>query len=115
MSSLETVNVLLGAGANVNASAAPNEGVTALQAAAINGQMEIFLILLKAGANVNAPGAMEDGRTALEGAAEHGRLDMLQLLLNAGATHDEPSCEKAEKLAAGNGHYVVAKLLKGLY
>ncbi|KAF8250355.1 ankyrin [Wilcoxina mikolae CBS 423.85] len=102
------------AGADVNAPAAEERGITALQGAAIQGNLRIAVMLLKAGADVNAPPAEYGGRKALEGAAEHGRLDMVQLLLNAGAkldaSEDGRNC-KAMKLAKSEGHITVARLL----
>ncbi len=103
------------AGADVNAPAADEYGLTALQGAAIRGYIGIALILLEAGADVNAPGASHEGRTALEGAAEHGRLDMVQLLLNAGAgtsASGNSRYGRAIELAEGNGHHAIAGLLK---
>jgi len=76
------VEYLISTSVDVNEKPAETEGVTALQAAAIRGHMEIALKLLDAGANVNTPAAESNGRTAIEGAAEHGRLDMVKLLIN---------------------------------
>ena len=72
---------LLERGANCNASAADSKGATALQAAAIGGNLQITFMLLKAGADINAAAAESNGRSALETAAEHGRLDIVSLLL----------------------------------
>lgn len=83
MSSL--VKELLERGAAVNCRAYPEQGATALQFAAMNGNFEILNILLEAGANINALPGDWFGRTAIEGAAEHGRLDMVVYLLEAGA------------------------------
>lgn len=109
------IEVLLEAGANINAPAAFKCGLTALQGAAICGHLNIALRFLELGADVNAAPAVIDGRTALDGAAEHGRLDMVQLLLKAGAEGD-PSAEnrfdRAVELARENGHFAVARLLE---
>ena len=100
---------------DVNEKPAETDGVTALQAAAIRGHIEIALKLLDAGANVNAPAAGSDGRTAIEGAAEHGRLDMVKLLINAGATGDQTRLNRfhsAKALADIEGHHLVVALLE---
>ena len=76
------VEFLLLKEAEVNTPAAPNHGVTALQAAAINGQLRIAQILLEHGADIDAAASLINGRTAIDGAAEFGRLDMVQLLLD---------------------------------
>jgi ankyrin repeat protein len=113
--SLELVEYLISNGVDVNEKPAETDGVTALQAAAIRGHMEIALKLLDAGANVNAPAAGSDGRTAIEGAAEHGRLDMVKLLINAGATEDQTRLNRFHStiaLADKQGHYPVAALLE---
>lgn len=79
------VKILLGKGADVNASPSFHHGATALQFAAIRGNFKIVNMLLEAGANINALGSTYEGRTAIEGAAEWGRLDMVKYLLEAGA------------------------------
>lgn len=107
--SLETINLLLENGADINASPAQLEGITALQCTAIRGHIKIALILLKRGADPNAAGAKREGRMALEGAAENGHLDMVQLLLNAGAC---PS-KRAAYLAEREGHFVIGDHLRG--
>ena len=71
--------------ATVNAKPAVHGGITALQGAAISGDIMLAKLLLNKGADVNAAPSFIEGRYAIEGAAEHGRLDMVQLLLNAGA------------------------------
>ncbi|KAL3961261.1 hypothetical protein ACCO45_002784 [Purpureocillium lilacinum] len=113
---IELVNILLGAGANVNAMAAEISGATALQFAAIRGYLGIPRRLLDAGADVNAQRAEIGGRTALQGAAEHGRLDMISLLLNSGARVEGYSYRReyvrAVRLAEINGHMSAAKFLK---
>ncbi len=112
---MELVNFLLDHGADVNAEAGLRCGVTALQAAAIKGDLELVELLISRGADVNAMASFEEGRYAIEGAAEHGRLDTVQMLLNAGA---KGNCQlgtgfnSAIELAEGNGHFAVANLLK---
>jgi ankyrin repeat protein len=102
-------------GADIHAAPAPEAGITALQGAAISGDLILAELLIKRGANVNAWPAIVDGRTAVEGAAEHGRLDMVQLLLNAGAKGDVlrgKGFAPAIALAKENGHFAVANLLE---
>jgi ankyrin repeat protein len=110
------VNLLLERSADINADPAAEEGgVTALQAAAIAGDLMLAELFISHGADVNAWSPSGDCRTAIEGAAEHGRLDMVQLLLNAGATGDVTQTtgfELAIELAEENGHFAVARLLK---
>lgn len=111
----ELINFLLDRGANVNAEAGLECGVTALQAAAITGDIKIVELLISKGADVNAMASFEEGRYAIEGAAEHGRLDTVKMLLNAGAKGNlqlGTGFEYAIELAEGNGHFVVANLLK---
>lgn len=87
--------------------------MSALQGAAIKGDLQIARLLLKYHADDNAAAAPEKGRTAVEGAAEHGRMDMVRLLLNAGARPDPVSgFSRAIKLADKNDHYVIGDLLK---
>ncbi|KAF2728723.1 ankyrin, partial [Polyplosphaeria fusca] len=110
--------ILLGAGADVNSSAANFSGVTSLQVAAIKGYINVATILLDAGAEVNCTKAFKYGRTALEGAAEHGRMDMVQLLLNAGAgraADGSVEYRSAVELASDNGHYSVRRLIESSY
>ena len=110
----DIVTLLLSYGADVNAPAGYHRGITALQGAALNGNLEITLTLLKAGADINAAPAVEEGRTALQAAAEHGHLDIVSLLLQN--DHDmegmELRCESAALLAEGEGHKVIARILR---
>ncbi|KAF0325213.1 hypothetical protein GQ607_007540 [Colletotrichum asianum] len=81
---LDLIELLLGAGADVNAPAARALGATALQLAAIKGYTGVAKMLVDLGADVNTPGSRYHGRTALEGAAEHGRIDTIQYILSQG-------------------------------
>lgn len=113
--SLEMLDLLLKAGADVNAPAARRRGATAIQLAAITGSLGIAETLIHLGAVVNVSRAEEDGRTALEGAAEHGRIDMVQYLLSEGAEtrgRGQFQYMRAIKLAEKEGHLVVANLLR---
>ncbi|KAK4222691.1 hypothetical protein QBC38DRAFT_549056 [Podospora fimiseda] len=60
------------------------EGASALQYAAMEGNLVMVHKLLDGGADVNQPGSVKYGRTTVEGAAEHGRLEVLDLLLRRG-------------------------------
>jgi len=73
----DRVQMLLNAGANVNAT--DNSGYTALIYAADKGDKDVVQMLLNAGANVNATG--EDGSTALILAADKGHLEIVSSLL----------------------------------
>jgi ankyrin repeat protein len=79
---LDTVDLLLEAGARV--SARTREGVTPLQLAATSGNGRMLERLLKAGAEVNAP-LTSAGDTALMLAARTGKSDALRVLVKAGA------------------------------
>ncbi|KJJ29328.1 ankyrin repeat-containing protein [Aspergillus flavus AF70] len=108
-------NVLLEHGADINALPAENRGVTALQAASINGMFELAVRLLERGADVSAPAAPRNGRTAIDGAAERGHFDMVQLLLNAyGEDADlEPVRRQAAGYAEKEGHLEISQWLRG--
>lgn len=112
---VRTANLLLDHGADVNALPAERWGVTALQAASINGMLRMALRLLECGADVSAPAAQEEGRTAIDGAAERGNRDMVQLLLNAYREQEglRPICNQAAGYAEKEGHYEIARWLRG--
>jgi uncharacterized protein len=77
---LDTVQLLLKAGANVNA--ANRYGVTPLSLAATNGSAAVARVLLKAGSNPNAAGP--DGETILMIAARSGSADVVNALIERG-------------------------------
>jgi ankyrin repeat protein len=77
---VQLTQYLLAHGARVNMPAAHFGGVTALQGAAMSGNIRIAMMLLQAGAHINAVPAIEKGHSAMEAAAENGRLDTLHLL-----------------------------------
>ncbi|RAQ54588.1 ankyrin repeat-containing protein [Aspergillus flavus] len=114
-SHVNIANVLLEHGADINALPAENGGVTALQAASINGMFELAVRLLERGADVSAPAAPKNGRTAIDGAAERGHFDMVQLLLNAyGEDADlEPVRRQAAGYAEKEGHLEISQWLRG--
>ena len=112
---MEMIEFLLDQGADINAAPALVGGLTALQGAAISGDLVLAQLLLEKGADVNAARSFKDGRMAIEGAAEHGRLDMVQLLLNAGANGNTwlgTGFADAISLAKGNEHFAIATLLE---
>ncbi|KAI0380721.1 hypothetical protein F5Y04DRAFT_256583 [Hypomontagnella monticulosa] len=90
---MNIINMLLEAGANVNAP----EG-WAIQTAAAEGHYDVVVELLKRGADVNAFTKNEnfDAGTALQGACEAGKTDIVSLLLehnadpNLGGGSDSP-------------------------
>jgi len=115
--SVELVEYLISNHVSVNEEPAKTDGVTALQAAAIRGRVDIALMLLDAGADVDAPATGDSGAITaiIDCAAEHGRLDMVKLLINAGASGDKANPRQfhsAIKLAEEQGHYLVAALLE---
>lgn len=67
--------------------------VTALQAAVVQGHLEMVTFLLNQRANINAPGRFHDGfpKTVLTTAVEENHLKMVELLLNRGADVNMPS------------------------
>ena len=80
------VELLLQAGADVNAQPSSRNGRTALQAAAGGGYLAVVERLLQASANVNAEPSESDRRTALQAAAGGGHLAVVERLRQAGAT-----------------------------
>ncbi|EXA29075.1 hypothetical protein FOVG_19392 [Fusarium oxysporum f. sp. pisi HDV247] len=112
---LDSIDLLLQAGAHLNAPPSFFGGAIALQIAAIEGNLGLAKQLLDLGARINARGARQCGRTALEGAAEHGRLDMLQLLLHSGALTTgagQLQFVRAVHFAEQSGHDAAADLLR---
>ena len=101
------MNLLLSRGADVNAAPARFFGATALQFAAIHGNIEMAKILIEHGArqNIPPPDGLR-GRYPLEGAAENGRFDMIELLWNApGGCFSDEQCQKAMRRAESKGHF----------
>ncbi|KAI3327383.1 hypothetical protein HD806DRAFT_550920 [Xylariaceae sp. AK1471] len=84
--------------------------MTALQIAALYGDMGAALVLLEHGATINAPPAKRGMRyCALDAAALEGRLDMVKFLLNMAAhSHDHGTI----RLAVENHHFAVAELIR---
>jgi ankyrin repeat protein len=113
---LESAHLLLQHGADINASPARKKGVTALQAAAMNGMFKMAIRFLESGADFAAPAAPIEGRTAIDGAAERGHWDMVQMLLNAyeaqGLDLGQVSRQAAEH-AEREEHTELAEWLRG--
>ena len=96
---VETVRLLVEAGADVNA-AEGFGGNTPLHEAVENGNAEIVQILVDAGADIEAEGFM--GRTPLGLAAEEGATEILQILLGQGADNGTPEGEDKQSPAIGS-------------
>ncbi|KAJ5371119.1 uncharacterized protein N7496_007211 [Penicillium cataractarum] len=111
---VKIADLFLEHGADVNALPALNSGVTALQAASINGMLEMTVRLLECGADVCAPAAPKNGRKAIDGAAERGHLEMVQLLLNAYGEQEalRTVCDRAADYAEKEGHCELARWLR---
>jgi len=111
----ELVNILINAGANVNARPQPFGGWTALQAAAKRGNIELVQFLLEAGAELNAPAHTDRGRTALQAAATEGHIEIVRLLLEARVDVNAPAAESrgvtALQGAAIQGQVTIALML----
>jgi ankyrin repeat protein len=107
----EVVQLLLGAGADVNT--ATNNGVTPLYIAAQHGHIEVVQLLLGADANVNS--ATNTGATPLNIAAHEGYTEVVRLLLGACANVNTARNDGATPLhsAAVHGHAEVVQLLLG--
>ena len=114
--SFEIVDLLISKGASIHEPLAVIGGGTSLQLCAIGGYLGIAYTLLRQGADVHEPAPEEGGRTALEGAAEHGRLNMVRLLWDASVhkTFSRQECDRAMKLAEGNGHIACRDMLREL-
>ena len=107
---LETVKLLLAAGAN--AKAANRYGVTPLHDASLLANVPMMEALLKAGANPNAP--YGSGETPLMMAARSGHVDAVKLLVDQGAevnAAEEYRGETPIMFAAEENHAEVVKFL----
>ena len=82
---IDSVRLLLQAGANPNVPANGRYQCTALQAATKYGYEHVVEILLQAGVDVNAPPCPYGGMTALQAAAIQGYLRLARVLIEAGA------------------------------
>ncbi len=107
---LDTVQLLIKAGANV--SAANRYGITPLSLAATNGNPSVTRALLKAGANPNAAGP--DGETILMTAARAGNADVVNALLDRGVNVNAAEAwqgQTALMWAAAENHGAAIKAL----
>jgi ankyrin repeat protein len=105
---LDAVRILLRSGVDPDWGGA----TTPLEAAVVEGRLQVAAALIEAGADVNRPVA--DGFTPLITAASTGHLDLVRLLLEAGANPgvlaDEG--ESALSLAKKKGHREVVEALE---
>ena len=109
---LEIADLLIRAGADVNAANDIVYGVTPLSLAAVNGSAAMIERLLNAGANANT--ALPTGETVLMTAARSGNVDAVTALLAHGAdvSAREPSSEQTALMwAAAEDHSEVARAL----
>ena len=107
---LETAELLVRAGANVNM--ANDYGVTALSLACTNGSAAMVDMLLKAGANPNA--ALWTGETVLMTCSRTGNVDAVKSLLARGAEVNAKEAKKGQTAlmwAVQKKHSEVARLL----
>jgi ankyrin repeat protein len=79
---IDTIKLLLEAGADINAPASPLQGKTALQAAVKYGKAPIIKLILQQGADCNALAAKSYGATALQFAAIEGRISIVLFNIN---------------------------------
>ncbi|KAL8786376.1 MAG: hypothetical protein Q9195_008241 [Heterodermia aff. obscurata] len=114
-SHLDIAQILLQAGADVNAEAADRHGRTALQAAAESGCLVLVTLLIQEGADVNAAPAEDHGMTAVQGACHKGHLDIVrELYENNADIRASPSIiggRSALQAAAEGGHVAIVAFL----
>ncbi|KAI1342178.1 ankyrin repeat-containing domain protein [Xylariaceae sp. FL0016] len=109
------VDLLIEAGADINAPAQHWFGATALQLAAMTGNITLARKLIGLGADIDAPRALISGRTCLEGASQQGRLSMVQFLLNQGVSTTgiaRVQYIRAVSLGEREGHYALSNALR---
>lgn len=110
----EIVQVLIEAGANINA--LDEWGFSPLMAASEVGNVQVVRLLVRAGAEVNFINECQDcsGETALTLAAQSGYIDVVELLLRSGVdtTHQTDDGLTALDLAKQANHSRVVQLLQ---
>ncbi len=98
-----------------NSQSKKHMGLTALQAAAKGGYLEVIDELVTTKADVNAGPADDSGRTALQAAAENGHLEVVERLIIARADVNAGGAKyngrTALQAAAGAGHLEVIERL----
>jgi len=82
------VNILIGAGADIDFATKP-EGCTPLYGALQEGHVEVVIFLINAGADLSKPTAK--GETPLHVAVYAKRVDVVRVLVEAGADIDQKS------------------------
>lgn len=111
----DLVELLLNAGADVNAPPFPTRGNTALQSAVFRRSLPIAKLLLSKGADVNGPPSPKGGATALQQAVLQGSLPFFFFLLNNGADVNAPAAPQdgwtALEAAAERGRLDMAQTL----
>jgi ankyrin repeat protein len=106
----KVVELLLGAGADVNAENGYH-GDTALRVSSASGHEKVIKLLLEAGADANTRGGFYG--SALGAAAGRGHEKVVELLLKAGTDVNAPGIEYGNALqaASAGGHEKVVELL----
>ena len=95
----ELAEILVEAGADVNAPASGCNGRTALQAAVEKGDIYLIECLLDVGAEINDLPSEYTGLTVLNAAVERGDFKLINFLLNAGANINHPSARSSGRTA----------------
>lgn len=108
----EIAEILLDAGAEVNASSQNEMKVAPIHAAASTGQIEVARLLVAHGANVNA--RQQKGFTPLHAVAMNGQVDFARLLISSGANVNAATEEGKTPLAYAlqSRHNELADLLR---
>lgn len=111
---IDLIELLLNAGADMEAYSPTDAPRTALQYAAQRGNTVVVRFLLERGANCNAPAADLMGATALQAAAIGGNLQITLMLLKAGANINAPAARihgrSALEAAAEHGRLDILSL-----
>lgn len=113
-SRLRIVELLLGAGADVNAKPARSNGCTALTAAIRQGHLNIVKLLIERGADVNARPSRHHKYTALAEAVGAAHINIVELLVASGADVNAPTGitgKLAFDIASGLGLFPIVNIL----